>query len=111
MVFRHFIARLRRKLPYLVWDGQEVDVTVTIKSAPLPMGLGIDEAVSHFRNSPLAVIEQDFNAMGIGFDKGSGAGGRDWEWDWSLSGPISIVFRGPCKTAQRRAAPHNRGMG
>ena len=23
-----------------------------------------------------------------------GIGGRDWEWDWSLSGPISVTFRG-----------------
>lgn len=85
----------RRKLPYFVWYGDELDVRVTVQAAPLGK-------VSAAENVWCA--EDSLRDLGISFDKGSGPDGRDWEWDWSLAGPISVVFRGRARKPERRLA-------
>lgn len=87
-------TRLRRKLPYLVWHGDEVDVRVTLKD----LGALGGEA------SRVWDAQATLNDMGISFDTGSGFHGRDWEWDWSLRGPISVSFRGRARNPERRLA-------
>ncbi len=90
--------RLRRRLPYLVWYGNELDVVVTLaqdKLQPIEMRPGEDPAKA-FRqlfSGAFAEIERTFREMGIEFDTGMGLDGRDWEWDWSLKGPISVRFK------------------
>lgn len=96
------LTRLRRKLPHLVWYGDELDVTVTFSQHRLPEGVGIDEAVSYLYRSRMAEIEQAISDIGISFDRGGGYDGRDWEWDWSLKGPISIRFRHRATKPERR---------
>lgn len=88
-----WMRMLRRKyLPYLVWEGDEIDVGVTLK------GLGA------IGGNPSQVWEAQraLNEMGISFDTGSGLHGRDWEWDWSLKGPISVRFRRRAKNPETR---------
>jgi hypothetical protein len=89
------LLRLRRKLPYLVWDGDELDVTVSLIAHPL----GGDGPLE-----PLWAIEDALRGIGIDFDTGCGGGGRDWEWDASLRGPISIQFRGRARCPETRTA-------
>jgi hypothetical protein len=90
--FRGDWKRFRRKLPYLVWYGDELDVGVTLKD------------IAALGGDPKCAFEaQDmFNRMGISFDTGSGSHGRDWEWDWSLRGPISVQFRSRARNPERR---------
>lgn len=103
--------RIGRKLPRLVWYGDEIDVVVTFREARLPAGLifstdgtGFDEVVhaSGLNDGALAKIESALNEIGITFDKGIGFGGRDWEWDYSLKGPISVRFRGRARKPEDR---------
>jgi hypothetical protein len=91
--FKSHMVRLRRKLPYLVWHGDELDVRVTVQAAPLGK-------ISATEN--IWCAEQSLRDLGISFDTGSGFNGRDWEWDWSLKGPISIAFRGRASKPERR---------
>lgn len=85
---RHWLRRLRRKLPYLVWHGDELDVRVTLRG---------DTDLLFAAQTPL-------RDLGISFDTGMGNGGRDWEWDFSLQGPISVRFGGRAKYPERRHA-------
>jgi len=98
--------RLRRRLPYLVWWNDELDVTVTLSQDKLPMvELPADrmgEALRPLFSGAFAEIERTFLEMGITFDTGMGGDGRDWEWDWSLKGPISIRFRSRCQRPHLR---------
>ena len=84
-----------KRIPRLVWLGDEIDARVTFK------GIGA------IGDDPTAVfdLQQRLNALGITFDCGSGLDGRDWEWDWSLSGPISVTFRGRARNPERRCLP------
>lgn len=94
------LIRLRRRLPYLVWYGDELDVRVTLNQDKLD-----PTAENPFRQlfgGAFFEIEKTFREMGIGFDTGMGCDGRDWEWDWSLKGPISVTFRGRAKHPERR---------
>ena len=112
-------AWIRRKIPRLVWIGDEIDVCVTITSHPLPQDLTFaaegfaalaDEYASREgRRDALGRAETALRDLGLSFDKGSGFDGRDWEWDWSLKGPIRVQFRARHKgdrisAAQRRSA-------
>jgi hypothetical protein len=105
---KHRAIRLRRKLPYLVWYGDEIDVRVTFKEAKLqPIEASDPEVVlaaaqRQLNTGALAKVERGLSEIGIGFDKGAGCDGRDWEWDWSLSGPISVTFRARAKKPERR---------
>ena len=83
------VKRLRRKLPYLVWYNDELDVTVTLSQDKLDPEAPMEKLFS----GAFYECEKVFRDMGIGFDTGMGADGRDWEWDWSLKGPISVRFR------------------
>lgn len=100
--FRYRFMRLRRKLPYLVWWDDEVDVTVTFSQDKLDDGMDPDGAFRRFFSGGLHEIERCLGSMGIGFDKGIGFDGRDWEWDFSLSGPISVRFRRRAMRPERR---------
>ena len=101
---RWFLVRLRRRLPYLVWHDEEVDVTVTLmtdKLAPVEIN-DLSAAFRQLNSGAFAEIERTFREMGITFDKGMGCEGRDWEWDWSLQGPISVQFRGRARNPHLR---------
>ncbi len=104
---KSFLIRARRRLPYLVWWNDELDVTVTFSQDKLPVieMHPSDDPAKAFKplfSGAFADIERNLRELGIEFDKGMGFGGRDWEWDWSLKGPISVRFRG------RASRPHLR---
>lgn len=86
---RCWLVRLRRRLPYLVWYDDELDITVMFSQDKLNPNADIGQ----LWRGAFSDAERIFNEMGITFDKGMGCEGRDWEWDWSLKGPISIRFR------------------
>lgn len=67
---KRLVARFRRRLPYLVWYGDEVDVGVTLKD------------IGALGGEPSRVWEAQTNLrdMGITFDGGAGNHGMDWEW-------------------------------
>lgn len=90
-----YIRNISRRIPRLVWIGDEIDLRVTFKD----IGALYGDSKSLDR-----IFEADkiFRDMGINFDTGSGCHGRDWEWDHSLSGPISVVFRGMARNPERR---------
>jgi len=85
-------TRFRRRLPYLVWYGDELDVGVTLKD------------IAALGGDPQCAFEAQalLNRMGISFDTGSGCHGRDWEWDFSLRGPISVTFKSRARHPERR---------
>jgi hypothetical protein len=93
--------RLRRKLPHLVWHGDEIDVRVTLATESLT-ATDLGGAYHQFTGSQLREIEGHLRDLGITFDTGLGPDGRDWEWDYSLSGPISVAFKGRAKNPERR---------
>lgn len=99
---RRRLARLRRRLPYLVWHGDEIDVGVTFFNFPLQEGLDLEGAYRHLHSGKIHEIEKALRDVGVTFDKGMGFGGRDWEWDWSLEGPISVSFRRRAKRPELR---------
>lgn len=107
---RIFFARLRNRLPHLVWRGDEIDVRVVFTADKLPHieGESIEDALREAQreldSSPLVEMEQALSRLGVSFDKGMGPDGRDWEWDFSLRGPISVQFK-------RRAAKPERRVG
>lgn len=90
---KYRLKQLRRKLPYLVWYNDELDVTVTFSQDCLADNEDERSALRKLSSGALAEMERALGNLGIGFDRGMGCDGRDWEWDWSLSGPISIRFR------------------
>lgn len=98
---KYWLIRQRRKLPYLVWYGDELDVGVTLSQDKLTAD-SMEGAFKQFNSGAFVEIEKIFSEMGIGFDKGLGLDGRDWEWDWSLQGPISIRFRSRATKPERR---------
>lgn len=97
---RWMLWKRRRYIPYFVWWQDELDVVVTFSREkldpddPSPVGRLFD--------GDLHYVEESLRLMGIKFDRGMGWEGRDWEWDYSLSGPISVRFKG------RAATPHLR---
>ncbi len=92
-----------RRIPRLVWIGQEVDVTITFTQDPLiPIEFDPEKPFGSLFDGELADMRQRLARMGITFDTGQGPGGRDWEWDWSLKGPVNVRFRGAAKHAERR---------
>jgi len=84
--------RLKRWIPRLVWLDDEIDVCVHFKD------------IGALGGDPRCIFEVDqlLHHMGLQFDTGSGCDGRDWFWDWSLSGPISVTFRGRAKNPEKR---------
>ena len=104
---KYWLIRQRRKLPYLVWWNDELDVTVTLSQDKLtPFEIGPNdnpvEAMRPLFSGALSDIENTFHEMDITFDRGMGCEGRDWEWDWSLKGPISIRFHGRARRPELR---------
>jgi len=95
---RTFFILLRRRLPFLVWYGDELDVIVTFPNDTLDSS----EPFGSLFDGHLAEIESRLRAAGIEFDRGVGFGGRDWEWDWSLKGPISVQFKSRSTHPERR---------
>ncbi len=93
------LVRVRRRLPHLVWHGDEIDVRVTLKDLGALHGAGtsLDRVFE---------VQRLLSEMGITFDSGSGPHGRDWEWDFSLSGPISVQFDRSAARPERRTARH-----
>jgi hypothetical protein len=90
---------ISRRLPRLVWIGDEVDISVNFHHIGNLGGAGIDPV-------NLYQAQNLLNELGITFDTGSGCRGRDWEWDWSLHGPISLKFRGRAREPElRRTQP------
>lgn len=106
---KHYWRALLRKLPRIVWYGQEIDVLVTFTNEKLPpvttnqlsdflskqvnpqlMPDGIGEAT-------IALLKS-----GISFDTGFGERGRDWYFDYSLRGPVRVKFLGPAKYPLKR---------
>ena len=95
--------RLRLWLPRLVWVNDEVDVCITFTQHSLNPETSTEaEALKQLFSGKVYEIEKLMRQLGIGFDTGMGYNGRDWEWDWSLSGPISVRFRGRSKTSEKR---------
>lgn len=101
-VVRNTIQFRRRYIPYMIFYGQEVDTRVTWKENKLRPNSSFQDAQRLLNSGRLHEIERMIGEIGISFDKGLGFEGRDWEWDWSLNGPISVVFRGKCKTTEKR---------
>ena len=95
---RYWLVQLRRKLPYLVWYNDEVDLTMTL----IEHKLNPDDPFASLFTGSAAEVVQAFRNIGIGFDTGCGEGGYDLELDWSLKGPISCRFRGRAKEPGRR---------
>jgi hypothetical protein len=98
---KYRLIRFRRKLPYLVWWNDELDVCVTLSQDKL-VADDIGGAFRALNCGIYADIERKFSEAGIDFDKGMGTEGRDWELDWSLKGPISIRFHGRASRPDRR---------
>ena len=96
-----FLSRLRRRLPYLVLRGQEIDVNIKFVSDRL-FAADTEEAVRQFHAGKICDAKRALNDAGITFDSGLGFGAREWEWDWSLCGPISIRFVSPASRPARR---------
>lgn len=91
--------RFRRRLPYLVWYGDELDVGVILSRYKLnPDG----DPTKQLFTGTAADVEIALRDMGISFDTGIGNHGRDWEWDWSLRGPISVRFKSRATAPQLR---------
>lgn len=106
---QHRLVQVRRKFPYLVWYGDELDVRVTFTEDRLSVAQSFPDAESslslaqrHLNRGAFAKMENAFSELGIQFDKGVGFDGRDWEWDWSLEGPIKVRFRSRAKRPERR---------
>jgi hypothetical protein len=102
--------RLKRWIPRLVWLDDEIDVRITLMQDKLPQVKfkpGEEAAaLKPLFSGAFAEMEQTFQELGINFDSGMGREGREWEWDWSLSGPISVRFRGRAKRPElRRESP------
>ena len=97
---QRFFVRLRRKLPYLVWYGDELDVCVTFHEDKLRQ----DDPMRSLFGGHIHKAKNLLNEIGIEFDHGIGMGGRDWEWDFSLRGPISIKFRNKSAKPELRKA-------
>lgn len=97
---KSFFVRLRKKLPYLIWYNDELDVCVTFHEDKLRQ----DDPLRSLFGGHLHQAEKLLNEVGIEFDHGIGFRGRDWEWDWSLRGPISIKFRNKAKKPELRKA-------
>jgi hypothetical protein len=95
---KYWAIRQRRKLPYLVWWNDELDVGVCLSQDKLNPEAGL----AQLHNGAFYEAEKIFREMGIDFDTGLGPDGRDWEWDWSLKGPISVRFHGRAKCPHLR---------
>lgn len=96
---KYWLIAQRRKLPYLVWWDDEVDVIVTLSQDKLNPE---KEPFKQLFYGTFYEAEKKFREMGISFDTGMGCGGRDWEWDYSLSGPISVRFKRRAKCPEKR---------
>src|SRR5262249_16527973 len=87
-----------------VWLDDEIDVRITLMQDKLPQMKFKPEdeaaALKSLFSGAFAEMEQTFGELGIKFDSGVSREGREWEWDWSLSGPISVRFRGRAKRAE-----------
>lgn len=114
-----WLKRQRRKLPYLVWYGDELDVTISFTDESLELVSNKEaeaeltddkkkkkklrsEAQAQLNVSYVSEAESMLRRAGIKFDTGTGFGGRDWEFDWSLSGPVHVSFRGKAKAPSAR---------
>lgn len=99
----------RRYIPFLVWWGDEIDVKVTLRDNKLPSiegaspEIAAQAALQALSRGSFYEVEKLMREVGISFDTGMGFGGRDWEWDYSLSGPISVTFKGRAQNPERRA--------
>lgn len=95
---RGCLTRLRRRLPHVIWAGQEVDVHVTL------MGAGPDFEARAEGDGSRAIRQAQtaLHEAGIQFDSGGGLGVRDWQWDYSLNGPISVTLVGKARRPDRR---------
>lgn len=93
--------QIARKLPRLVWPGDEVDIRITFKENPLRAGT-MDHAYQDLHRGTFYKCQELLNEVGITFDTGMGPNGRDWEWDYSLSGPVAVKFVGRSKRPERR---------
>lgn len=94
--------RILKRIPTLVWYGQEVDVTITFTTHGLDDNSDTKQAFGQFFSGDLYEIEKKLRELGITFDTGAGFGGRDWEWDWSLKGPVRVKFRSRAKKPELR---------
>jgi hypothetical protein len=81
-----------RRIPRLVWKGDELDVLIRFKGGWEAAG-------------DLAAVEREIRKLDIGFDTGASADGRDWEWDWSLSGPVTVTFKSRATKPEKRVPP------
>lgn len=97
---KYWAIRQRRKLPYLVWWNDELDVGVCLSQDKLDTGN--PEPLKQLFGGAFYDAEKIFREMGISFDTGMGPDGRDWEWDFSLKGPISVRFHGRAKHPEKR---------
>lgn len=102
---RYYRHALARKIPRLVWPGDELDVRVTFTAHKL----NPDDPFASLFSGAIADLRQHMRAVGVDFDTGCGPDGYDWEWDWSLSGPISVQFKSRAeRPGNRRSRPQPR---
>src|SRR5690606_11003094 len=105
LLLKYWIASaISRRIPRLVWPGDELDVRITFKSDCLSDGGTSDEAFHTFYSGALAEAQRKLREAGIEFDTGMGFEGRDWEWDFSLRGPVSVTFKRRAQHPERRVA-------
>lgn len=110
-------TKFTRLFPRLVWYGQELDVLITFKADKLRPIIEKDEkwplseerqqeleaaAKLVVKDSPIEEAQALLRRSGLSFDTGIGTEGRDWFFDYSLSGPISVTFRGVSHTEWKR---------
>ena len=105
-LFTHHIWHwgLRLWLPRLVWIGDEIDVRIVFPEDPI---IEENEFGGLFIGG-FYDIEERLREMGISFDRGCGRDGRDWEWDYSLTGPISVKFKGRSQKPEKRMRQESR---
>lgn len=100
--------QIGRRIPRLVWHGDEVDVRIVFTEARLRQSAFADpeammgDAIRQLNTGRMAEIEALLNEIGVCFDRGRGPGGTDWEFDYSLSGPVNVKFIGRAKRPELR---------
>lgn len=97
-----FWWNISRRLPRLVWIGDDIDVTVNFTNIRLaPDSKGVtqpDGSIAwdiRYEGDMEAIrrAETALYQIGLSFDTGTGCSSRDWEWDYSLRGDVKLYFK------------------
>lgn len=113
---QRLLRQLHRKLPRLVWYGDEIDVKIMFPKVTYPKQQLVAEPVNtngcltvqtQYAMDEVGTASAALHKAGIGFDTGfgaldSGEFGREWFLDYSLRGPIRVKFIGKAKAPMNR---------